>query len=176
VTIQDLGSVGELVGAIATVATLFYLATQIRSSTRAMRSASAQSVHESFATWYRMIASDGELSELTTKGLRDSESLTEAEKGRFVSTAMALLLCSQDAFIKWRGVVVAGSLARLGVRDDEPAPRPGRAGFCQERSYLYGGAFRDYTQEHVLKRDAHPEARPLGVFPIGVGPTPGGGV
>ena len=35
VTIQDLGSIGEFVAAIATVATLVYLAIQIRSNTAA---------------------------------------------------------------------------------------------------------------------------------------------
>ena len=49
-TIQDLGSIGEVVGAIATVATLIYLAIQIRSHTYAVQSAAAQSVHEAFAT------------------------------------------------------------------------------------------------------------------------------
>jgi len=60
-TIQDLGNIGELVAAIATVATLVYLAIQIRSNTIAVRSAAAQSVHEAFATWYRMIAADGRM-------------------------------------------------------------------------------------------------------------------
>jgi hypothetical protein len=44
VTIQDLGSIGELVAAVATVATLFYLALQIRGSTRVARSEAAQNV------------------------------------------------------------------------------------------------------------------------------------
>ena len=34
-TLQDLGSIGELVGALATIATLVYLAIQIRANTRA---------------------------------------------------------------------------------------------------------------------------------------------
>ena len=57
-TLQDLGSIGELVGAAATVATLIYLAVQIRANTGAMRSAAAQSVHEAFGTWYRMLAAN----------------------------------------------------------------------------------------------------------------------
>jgi hypothetical protein len=36
-TIQDLGSIGELIAAIATVATLAYLALQIRQNTRAIQ-------------------------------------------------------------------------------------------------------------------------------------------
>ena len=39
-TIQDLGSIGELVAAIATVATLAYLAIQIRRNTTSVRAAS----------------------------------------------------------------------------------------------------------------------------------------
>jgi hypothetical protein len=37
VTIQDLGNIGELIAAVATVLTLFYLAVQIRASTRVAR-------------------------------------------------------------------------------------------------------------------------------------------
>lgn len=41
-TIQELGSIGELVGAIATIATPAYLATQIRQNTNAARVSSLQ--------------------------------------------------------------------------------------------------------------------------------------
>ena len=42
-TIEDLGSIGELVAAIATIATLFYLAVQIRQNTRTVEAAAFQS-------------------------------------------------------------------------------------------------------------------------------------
>ncbi len=38
-TIQDLGSLGELIAAVATVATLVYLALQIRQNTHTLRHA-----------------------------------------------------------------------------------------------------------------------------------------
>jgi hypothetical protein len=57
VTIQDLGSLGELVAAIATVATLIYLATQIRASNRLARAEASRtpnsdlnSINASFGT------------------------------------------------------------------------------------------------------------------------------
>jgi hypothetical protein len=46
VTIQDLGSIGELIAAIATVATLVYLAIQIRQNTVSNRDASVRSTHD----------------------------------------------------------------------------------------------------------------------------------
>jgi hypothetical protein len=170
VTIAELGSVGELLGAIATVATLAYLAIQICGSTRAVRSASAQSVHESFATWYRMLATDAELSDLTTKGLRDYSSLSESEKGRFVSVSMAIPLCSQDAFIKWR----EGSLSSELWSGWEFVMMnlllaPGGRAFWKERGYLFGAKFRQHVESDIMKRAPHPDARPLGAFPLGDG-------
>jgi hypothetical protein len=164
-SIAELGSIGELVGAIATVATLAYLAIQIRGSTRAVRSASAQAVHESFATWYRMLATDGELTDLTTKGLRDYSSLSESERGRFVSVAMAIVLCAQDAFIKWR----EGSLSPELWSGWEFVVMnllltPGGKGFWKERGYLFGAQFREHIENDIMKREPHPDASPLGAF------------
>ncbi len=42
-TIQDWGAIGEIIGAIATIATLIYLATQIRQNTRALQATSMDS-------------------------------------------------------------------------------------------------------------------------------------
>ncbi len=42
-TIQDLGSIGEVVGAIATVASLIYLAVQVRASNRLARAEASRS-------------------------------------------------------------------------------------------------------------------------------------
>ena len=167
-TIQDLGSIGELVGAVATVATLAYLAIQIRSNTNAVRSAAAQSVHEAFATWYRMIAADEGLAEVNAKGLRDWSELTEVERARCVATFMAILLCGQDAHIKWREGELAPELwTGWEYVMQNLLLAPGGKVFWKERGYLFGDAFRSYVDDDVMHRDAHPDAKPLGAFPIG---------
>jgi hypothetical protein len=177
VTIQDLGSIGELVGAIATVATLAYLAIQIRSSTLAVRSTAAQSVHESFATWYRMLASDAGLSELMTNGLREYSSLSETDRARFVSASMAILLCTQDAFIKWRERTLAPDLwTGWEFVTMNLVRAPGGQILWQERSYMFGADFRDHVENDLMKREPHPDAKPLGAFSIGSESLGGGAV
>jgi hypothetical protein len=165
---KDLGSVGEIVGAIATVATLIYLAIQIRANTQAVRAAAAQSVHEAFATWYRMLAADADLSQIAATGLRDYEALSEAEKARFVATFMAFLSCSQDAFIKWREGSLSPELwsGWALVMMNLVIPPGGRA-FWQERGYLFGKEFGDYVENHVMNQEPHPKAKPMGAFSIG---------
>jgi hypothetical protein len=172
-TIQDWGSVGELVAAIATVVTLVYLAIQIRSNTIATRSAAAQSVHEAFTTWYRLLAADGSLGRLLTQGLRNYSSVPEADKPRFVAVCMAFSFCAQDAFIKWR----QGSLSPELWRGWELVfmnlvHSPGGKEFWDERGYLFGDRFREHVEKDLMKRKPHPLAKPLGAFPIGLTPHP----
>ena len=52
---QLLGNYGEFVGAIAVVATLFYLAVQVRTNTASMRTASRQSASVEFRDWNRLL-------------------------------------------------------------------------------------------------------------------------
>jgi hypothetical protein len=54
VTIQDLGSLGEFVAAIATIATLVYLALQIRRNTTSVRAASRLEIASGWRAYNRL--------------------------------------------------------------------------------------------------------------------------
>lgn len=82
--LQDLGSLGEFLAAIATIATLFYLALQIRQSTRTTQA----SAHDTILAQWRehlreTFTSNSTNLEVWRKGLSDFESLDAAEKARF---------------------------------------------------------------------------------------------
>lgn len=66
-SIQDLGALGEFLAAIATLATLGYLALQIRQNTRAVQATSARETLFKFAEWHREILRDPELSRVFEK-------------------------------------------------------------------------------------------------------------
>ena len=83
-TIQDLGSVGELIAAIATVATLIYLAAQIRQNTSTVATSTYESVFKGFNELNLSIASDPDLSRILDSGLLDPTSLDKDEEVRFV--------------------------------------------------------------------------------------------
>ena len=55
-TIEDLGNLGDLVAAIATVATLIYLAQQIRRNSKSVEGASAQAILELEITTFALRA------------------------------------------------------------------------------------------------------------------------
>jgi hypothetical protein len=166
-TIQDLGSIGEIVAALATVTALIYLAIQIRANTLAVQAAAAQSVHESFASWYHLLAADASLSQIVVDRLREYSSLSETDKARFVATFMAFLSYCQDAFIKWREGSLSPELWRgweLVMMNRVNAP--GGKEFWGERGYCFGERFQQHIENDIMKREPHPRANPMGAFSI----------
>ena len=80
-TIQDWGSIGELVGAIATVATLIYLAVQIRVNTLIAETSAVQSMLDGGRDrTAKHISGNPELADIVGRGLSSIDSLDESEK------------------------------------------------------------------------------------------------
>ena len=63
-TLQDLGSLGEFVGALAVVMSLFYLAVQIRQNTRALHTSTYAQTAEQAWQANLAIAQDGDLARI----------------------------------------------------------------------------------------------------------------
>ena len=100
VTIQDLGSIGELVAAIATVATLAYLAVQIRQNNRALRATAYKDLLQSIVATREFISSTPGLADAWHSGLRDFESLSEADQYRF-ATALGRAIANLQIAIQF---------------------------------------------------------------------------
>jgi hypothetical protein len=78
-----LGAVGELVGALAVVVSLLYVARQIRQSTAATKAASFQSMTETMVHINTSVLLDAPTYDLMIRALA-SESLTEVERARYL--------------------------------------------------------------------------------------------
>ena len=167
-SLNDLANIGQVIGAIAVVISLIYVALQIRQNTNAVRSATAQTVHEHFAKWYHLVAADDELSRIVASGLGDYGSLSEKERVRFIAAFMAFLSYSQNAFLKWREGLLASPLWmgwELVIMNLVCAP--GGKAFWKDRAYMFGDEFRRYIEDDVMKKKPHPDARPMGAFSLG---------
>ena len=86
---EAIGSIGELIGALAVLATLVYLARQIRQHNREMENqvksvdlASFNAIDESFSRFRSLIAADGQLAELWRRAKEDYLSLAPDERER----------------------------------------------------------------------------------------------
>jgi len=79
---EALGAIGEIVGAVAVVLTLGYLAVQIRQNTRAVRAASFQTIDQSRSDFLSTIL-DPEVLDVYLRGMRDRSTLPEIERAKF---------------------------------------------------------------------------------------------
>lgn len=83
-TIQDLGSLGELIAAIATVATLGYLAIQIRQNTRSLRASSRLAAMQTYNEHSRLRLAPA-VNRAYVQGLRAYPEGSFDERGIFVN-------------------------------------------------------------------------------------------
>lgn len=82
-TIQDVGSIGELIAAVATVVTLAYLAVQIRQNTESLRLGSELELGNQVLDWHARITSQPELIRIWDPAV-DPASMSPEDKARFV--------------------------------------------------------------------------------------------
>jgi hypothetical protein len=105
-TIQDLGSLGEFITALATLATLVYVAVQIRQNTRSGRASSFQASSNDIFNIIDQLALDPELNRIYFAGTRDYASLSPEDRRRFGSYMSSLIG-------RWENLVFQGEQGML---------------------------------------------------------------
>jgi len=97
-TIEQLGSLGELIAAIATVITLVYLSFQIRTSNRISRVESRRTTTAQSGEFSALIANSSEAASILRRGLSDLDSLDPDERVRFNFLFSMLVSQTQSTF------------------------------------------------------------------------------
>ncbi len=95
---EALGAIGEVAGAVAVIATLLYLAVQVRQSTNAQRVTAVQTAAENSARFSELLAQDETLGALFWRGMVNPEALGLTERQRFMATINMFLRREAVAF------------------------------------------------------------------------------
>ena len=96
-----LGAVGELLGAIAVVATLVYLARQVRASNRASAIESRVSNQRSYSDFLGQLIASPELDEMYKRGRKDLSALSPEEEARFTNLALQTYSNVSSAYFQY---------------------------------------------------------------------------
>jgi hypothetical protein len=84
VTLEDLGNIGELIGAIGVIASLVYLAAQIRQNTRTLRAATYESLAQATTSSNALLLTDPEIARIVETGLGEA-ALPLEDRARFAA-------------------------------------------------------------------------------------------
>jgi hypothetical protein len=137
---EAISAIGQIVGALAVVISLIYLAREIRSNARATRRAAMRSLLEAFNQLTQQLSSHSDLTELWLRGIDDLESLEGVDLRRFGSHIHQLFRNAEDAYHQhleghldprmWRGLEAV-------MRDVNMAP--GVQAWWRSHSHWFGG-------------------------------------
>ena len=93
-----IGALGELIGALAVICTLVYLAVQIRQNTNAVKSAATESSVKAVNDVRLVLSQDSELVDIYLKGIGDPSLLSPAEEVRFRVFIQCILWSAWNLF------------------------------------------------------------------------------
>ena len=94
------GAIGEIVGALAVVMSLIYLASQIRIQNREAKISSVHDITEAFRLAITSFQ-DEQRAIVYTKALGDFDNLSEAERLQFISMVQGLMRVWEEAFYQY---------------------------------------------------------------------------
>ena len=149
-TIQDFGSIGELVAAVATIATLVYLATQIRQNTRAIRATSHHSTTDSLNVLNTLIAHDPSLARIYRVGGDGLANLTEDERVQFSFLFLAAFRVFETIYYQSK----VGTLEEQLPQIEESSVAlllgsPGGREWWEENPFAFSPEFRRHVDEQI---------------------------
>ena len=107
-TIADLGSLGEFISSIVVLATLIYLALQVRQNIYATRAASHHTITDAINQLNLRLAGDEEIALIWKSGMEDRAALSELQCVRFDALMRAYLHVCDTMYYQ----------ASLGAGDD----------------------------------------------------------
>ena len=145
-----IGATGEVLGSIAVVITLVYLAVQIRQNTQSNRTAAIQTMAGQDSTWLSTIAQDSELADIVSRGWRDFSALSEVERARFLAIMSQLCRQYDSQLHLWRDGAIPDPLWAASERTlvlclSQPGAREWWAG---ARS-LYSEQFQELVEDRL---------------------------
>ena len=161
-----LGAIGEIIGAVAVILTVGYLAFQIRQNTAMLRSTATQGASEEVASIYHTLCTHPDLAMIFVRGLDTPNELSDTEMARFFSLMMMTTFIMQNLYLQTQDQFMDESVLLSWSRVMKNASAtPGFQLFWARRSYIFSPKFREYLEAEVFVKEGEgdPDYRPLGV-------------
>ncbi len=102
-TLEDFGNLGDFIGGLAVIATLVYLAVQIRQNTRMLRAAGEQTTRSDSTATITLAAQTPENAAVFHKGLSDPAVLSPEERTQFNLFMAAAFYHFQQGYTAFQG-------------------------------------------------------------------------
>ena len=149
-TLQDLGNIGEFVGAIAVVVSLVYLAVQIRQNTRSVRASTYQDIVHMLQEIDLLLASDPELNRIWIVGRHDPTQLNDDQQRRFNTLLLAFYRNLENAYFQGQNKLIDERIYDAWVGYSlRLSSKPGFLQWWQSHRGLLSEEFQQYVEREL---------------------------
>lgn len=154
-TIQEMGALGEVIGAIAIIITLIFLALQIRQNTKAVILNTGHAITEEFRSMFELIAANGELAELINKSANTDVNITGADKARYWAYTSNFIYAFENAYFQSaQGALDSNKWAGMKRMVTDYAHLPGFQEYWPSRKHWYSDTFQHFMESDILRSEA----------------------
>lgn len=141
-----IGAAGELLGAIAVVVSLAYLAAQVMQNTRAVRAGSADGAVRALQTWMRPLVQDPRVSRIFRLGIEDWHKLDPDDKARFFHMMLGFMKTMENLHFQFsKGALDPGVWRGWEHLMSGYIQSPGGQAYWQHRQRVFSRLFREYV-------------------------------
>ena len=114
--LESLGNIGEFVGGLAVIATLLYLAVQVRQNTQLLRANALAASSAANVSFNHMLGSDPDVARVFQLGLENFTSLPEEEQRQFLSLLRGLFTAHEHVYQQYEHGLVDEEVWRQNRR------------------------------------------------------------
>lgn len=142
------GAIGELLGAVGVIATLGYLAVQVRSNTIAIRRDAGQEAFDAVRAQLRQLSADPDLARIWRTGLEGMEGLDADEQLRFAAYLLEITYYWLRVYsLAQDGTVDADLLSAVAKARADIVAAPGYQQWYETRKHWLPDGFRQVLEQ-----------------------------
>ncbi len=158
ITLEQASFVTAIIGGIAVITSLLYLARQVRRNTRTTHLLTVQAISSEYNNFYDMLASNQELVDIWQRGMFDFQSLDAREKERFTIAVTRVFRNHYEQYFQWHEGAMAADFWQSWVAlFADSIQFSGFREVWSRRKHHYPSAFQLYVDKLI--------AEPKGAIP-----------
>ncbi len=152
-SLEQLGLIAEIVGAIAIIVTLVYLAIQIKDSARSSRSAAVTDATTAMQAFYQELGSNPATSRLFLEALTNPDALSEQDQFQYVMLMHSCFLGFQRSFFLAReGTLDVALRDSIGTAMHAVNHMPGMHLYWRQRKGYFQPEFVEWVEGLLARK------------------------
>ena len=156
-TLEDIYFITEIVGGIAIIGSLIFVALQVRQNTEAMRVEALERHADHFRVLNQSVAQSAELADVFRRGLEDLDSLDPTERVRFFAHLTTAIRGWEKMFlVRKRGALDEELWSGSHESFKSACRAPGVRAYWRIRRSTFCQDFRDYVDATIAEGGGQP--------------------